>query len=74
MPARPKCFRWSMVIWSGPSAVEFWLFLIASTTAAGEDGKKLGSSLCSWCSCVMMFLCLGSLLCVVITVKCLLNC
>ena len=45
MPAWPRFFRWRVVIPSGPSAVEFLLFLMASATASGVKGVKLLSSL-----------------------------
>ena len=42
MPAWAKCLRWSMVTWSRPFAVDFWLLLIASATPDGENGRSLG--------------------------------
>ena len=44
MPEGPRCFKWRMVMLSGPVAVEFLLFLMASVTEWGVKGEKPGSS------------------------------
>ena len=41
----PKCLRWSMVMSSGPVAVEFLARLMAEMTSSSEIGLKFGSSL-----------------------------
>ena len=43
MPKGPRCLRWRMVRPSGPMAVEFEEFLMASETMEGLKGEKLGS-------------------------------
>ena len=73
MPAGPRCLRWSVVKLSGPIAVELRLLPIAVSTDSGVNGVKLLSSLCFWCIRRIIRLVLGSVLCVVVAVNCLLN-
>jgi len=42
----PRCFKWRIVMLSGPVAVEFLQFLMASVTEWGVKGEKFGSNLC----------------------------
>ena len=51
VPEGPRCFRWRMVMLSGPVAVEFLHFRMASATEWGEKGEKFGSSL--WRRCIL---------------------
>ena len=45
IPRGPRCFNWRYVMLSGPVAVEFLLFLIASLTEWEVKEMKLGYSL-----------------------------
>ena len=73
MPRGPRCFRWSIVMLSGPAAVEFLLSLMAFDTESGVKGEKFGSSLWVLWISLMVFLVSGSCWWLSIDVNCLLK-
>ena len=73
MPLGPRCFRWRIVILSGPAAVEFLHFRIVSATMCGEKGFRLLFSL--WVAWILriVFLVVGLEECRDTLVNCLLK-